>query len=140
MGRRRVHSMPFGAEVGPDGMVRFRVWAPSQDQVRLALDGQAQEMLMGRLEAGWHELVTGSACVGARYQFVLPNGSRVPDPASRFQPDDVHGPSEVIDPQAYAWEDADWSSLEELSSSRTFLTVVQAFARERAKNRSALAR
>jgi malto-oligosyltrehalose trehalohydrolase len=108
MGRRRVHSMPFGAEVGPDGMVRFRVWAPSQDQVRLALDGQAQEMLMGRLEAGWHELVTGSACVGARYQFVLPNGSRVPDPASRFQPDDVHGPSEVIDPQAYAWEDADW--------------------------------
>src|SRR5262249_16300728 len=36
------------------------------------------------------------------------DGSRVPDPASRYQPDDVHGPSEVIDPAAYKWEDAEW--------------------------------
>ncbi len=50
---------------------------------------------------GWFELETDRARVGSRYSFVLPDGFRVPDPASRFQPDDVHGPSEVIDPAAY---------------------------------------
>ena len=38
----------------------------------------------------------------------LPDGLRVPDPASRYQPQDVHGPSEVIDPSAYEWTDRDW--------------------------------
>jgi 1,4-alpha-glucan branching enzyme len=43
------------------------------------------------------------------YRFVLPDGLRVPDPASRHQPEDVHGPSEVVDPLAYAWADAAWT-------------------------------
>ena len=57
---------------------------------------------------GWHELVTRRAGAGARYRFVLADGMRVPDPASRYQPEDAHGPSEVIDPQAYPWRDAGW--------------------------------
>ncbi|HEU4634785.1 MAG TPA: alpha-amylase family glycosyl hydrolase, partial [Edaphobacter sp.] len=40
--------------------------------------------------------------------FVLPDDTEVPDPASRYQPEDVYGPSEVIDPKAYAWNDAGW--------------------------------
>jgi malto-oligosyltrehalose trehalohydrolase len=58
---------------------------------------------------GWHELVTDRAGTGTRYQFRLPNGLWVPDPASRFQPEDVHGASEVIDPRAYAWRDQGWA-------------------------------
>ena len=57
---------------------------------------------------GWHELVTDQATAGTCYQYVLPEGLHVPDPASRFQPEDVHGPSEVIDPTAYIWQDGDW--------------------------------
>jgi malto-oligosyltrehalose trehalohydrolase len=57
---------------------------------------------------GWHELFVPGAGAGARYRFVLPDGLRVPDPASRFQPEDVHGPSEVVDPAAHAWRDAAW--------------------------------
>jgi len=57
---------------------------------------------------GWHELITGDAPVGSLYQFVLPDGLHVPDPASRFQPQDVHGPSEVIDPEVYTWQDDAW--------------------------------
>jgi malto-oligosyltrehalose trehalohydrolase len=52
--------------------------------------------------------VTGAARAGSFYQFVLPDGRHVPDPASRFQPMDVHGPSEIIDPAGYEWGDADW--------------------------------
>jgi malto-oligosyltrehalose trehalohydrolase len=105
---QRVHRMPFGAEMGADGSVRFRLWAPSHDRIRIELDGEAGRLDMHSLADGWHELVTSAAGAGARYRFVLPDGSLVPDPASRHQPQDVHGPSEVIDPAAYVWRDARW--------------------------------
>jgi malto-oligosyltrehalose trehalohydrolase len=104
---RRAHAMPFGAQLRSDGAVRFRLWAPSHNRIRLQLAGQA-ELEMQPRDGGWHELVTERAGAGAQYRFVLPDGSRVPDPASRYQPNDVHGPSEVIDPNAYAWRDRNW--------------------------------
>jgi malto-oligosyltrehalose trehalohydrolase len=104
---RRVHGMPFGAEIQRDGKLRFRLWAPPHPQVRLVLDGGAP-LPMNLAGEGWHELITDQARAGTRYQFVLPDGLHVPDPASRFQPDDVHGPSEVVDPAAYVWRDGDW--------------------------------
>jgi malto-oligosyltrehalose trehalohydrolase len=103
----RTHRMPFGAELEADGKVRFRLWAPRHRDVQIELDGEA--VALETLGEGWHELVTVRAQAGTRYRFVLPDGLRVPDPASRFQPEDVHGPSEVADPAAYIWNDADWS-------------------------------
>jgi len=124
----RSHRMPFGAEVQEDGSVRFRLWAPSHAQVKLELVAEAggeaageakakpgggpqagaRSLSMQAVEQGWHELLSLQARAGSRYRFVLPDGSRVPDPASRFQPQDVHGPSEVIDPGAYRWSDRGW--------------------------------
>ena len=101
----RRHSMPHGAEIAADGRVRFRLWAPGCDTVSLAIEGGPTVALV-RADGGWHELVTDAAAAGTRYRFVLPDGTRVPDPASRFQPDDVHGPSEVIDPTAFSWNDS----------------------------------
>jgi malto-oligosyltrehalose trehalohydrolase len=99
--------MPFGADMRPDGMVRFRLWAPAQGQISLFIEGQAGPMPITPLEDGWHEL-TVEATAGTRYRFMLPGGLLVPDPASRYQPEDVHGPSEVIDPHAYQWSDGGW--------------------------------
>jgi 1,4-alpha-glucan branching enzyme len=106
-GTRLAHSMPFGAEFLESG-VRFRLWAPDHECVRLALDDRAETFAMHGLFGGWHELVTDRATLGTRYRYILPNGSQVPDPASRFQPEDVHGPSQVIDPRIYEWRNADW--------------------------------
>ena len=103
----RTHHMPFGAELQADGRVRFRLWAPPHREVQIELEGKT--MVMQPAGEGWHELVTDRARAGMRYRFVLPDGLRVPDPASRYQPEDVHGPSEVVDPAAYAWRDAGWS-------------------------------
>ena len=103
----RTHHMPFGAELQADGRVRFRLWAPPHREVQIELDGET--VAMQPVGEGWHELVTDRARAGTRYRFVLPDGLRVPDPASRYQPEDVHGPSEVVDPTAYAWRDAGWS-------------------------------
>ena len=103
-----VHSMPFGAELQPDGKVRFRVWAPEAEALHLDLESLAEDLPMHADEAGWFALTTDQAGAQSRYRFVLPNGLRVPDPVSRFQPDDVNGPSAVMDPTAYAWRVPDW--------------------------------
>src|SRR5918993_1284662 len=103
---RRRHTMPFGAEL-QDGAIRFRLWAPKHASIGLELQG-ADILPMQAMSGGWHELVSDRAKTGSRYRFVLPDGLRVPDPASRFQPDDVHGPSEVIDPEAYEWRHPGW--------------------------------
>jgi maltooligosyltrehalose trehalohydrolase len=99
------HHMSFGAQLTQDG-VRFRLWAPEVDRVDIEIDGNL--FPMHRLNDGWNELTVSNARAGTLYRFVLPDGLRVPDPVSRFQPSDVHGPSEVIDPTTYVWQNESW--------------------------------
>jgi maltooligosyltrehalose trehalohydrolase len=108
MSDRFVHKMPFGAELLDDGTVRFQLWAPSQEDVALLLEDQQRILPMARLEGGFFAVTTDAAHAGSRYRFQLPDGARVPDPATRHQPEDVHGPSEVIDPRAYVWQQPAW--------------------------------
>jgi maltooligosyltrehalose trehalohydrolase len=108
---KRLHSMPFGAECRQDGSVRFRLWAPAASRIELELeDGKIPRQIpMQRLDQGWFELITDAAKAGVRYRFRIDGNRQVPDPASRFQPQDVHGPSEVIDPESFAWQDDGWN-------------------------------
>ncbi len=106
----RAHAMPFGATLQPDGRVLFRLWAPAAESIAVALEPDGPTLPLESKPEGWHELLTGEAREGTLYRFVLPDGLKVPDPASRFQPQDVHGPSEVIDPAAFPWHDASWSN------------------------------
>ncbi len=105
---RSLHAMPFGAEPGPEGGVRFRIWAPARARMTLAIEGRETTLPMTALGDGWHACIVDDAGAGTRYRFLLDDGMAVPDPASRYQPEDVHGPSEVIDPRAYAWRDVGW--------------------------------
>ena len=97
---------PHGPRVLGQGGVHFRLWAPACERVKLVLD-DAEVIAMCPRAQGWHEVVAPNAAPGTRYRFELPSGLRVPDPASRFQPDDVHGPSEVIDTAAF-WTSEQW--------------------------------
>lgn len=101
--------MPFGAELLSEG-VRFRLWAPDCHSVSLCIDGSPQrsEIPMQRSETGWYETVVAEAGAGTRYRFRIDGDLQVPDPASRFQPGDIHGASEVIDPASYAWQNGHW--------------------------------
>ena len=63
---------------------------------------------MDHCDGGWFELITDAAKSGSQYHFRIDSEREVPDPASRFQPRDVHGPSEVIDPLAFEWRDLAW--------------------------------
>ncbi|NVM90844.1 malto-oligosyltrehalose trehalohydrolase [Variovorax sp. SG517] len=109
-----VHRMPFGATVLADG-TDFALWAPSAETVVLEHHphhapggGETSSKPMSRDGRGWHRLSVPGAGHGDRYRYRLPDGTRVPDPASRFNPEDVHGPSEVVDPRRFQWTDGAW--------------------------------
>jgi malto-oligosyltrehalose trehalohydrolase len=105
---KRRHSMPFGAETDGADATRFALWAPAAKSLALCLEGNAERILpMRRQTDGWWTLET-DAPPGTRYRYLVDDEMRVPDPASRFQPADVHGASEVVEPGRYAWQDAEW--------------------------------
>ena len=106
----RSHKMRFGAETR-NGGTRFKIWAPRCKSVRLKIKGRRSLLELESVGDGWHRLDVDGVKAGALYKFVLPDGAEIPDPASRHQPDDVHGFSEVIDPKDYAWTDVDWQGL-----------------------------
>lgn len=108
----RSHAMPFGARLLPGGGVEFNLWAPGASSLQLELDagvaGHPRLLPMRAQAEGWWRATVPDATAGDAYRFVLPDGLRVPDPASRYNPDDVHGASRVVDPAAYEWRDAGW--------------------------------
>jgi malto-oligosyltrehalose trehalohydrolase len=107
---KRRHNMPFGAEYRDDGSVRFRLWAPSARHVEVGLAGAkgSKPIPLDRRDQGWFELITDAARPGTLYHFRIDGAKEVPDPASRFQPRDVHGPSEIINPHVFEWKDHAW--------------------------------
>lgn len=100
--------MPFGTHISAEG-VHFRLWAPAAQQVELWIlkDDEEHKLPMHSLNDGWFGLVT-QADVGTRYSYRINDQINVPDPASRYNPDDVHSPSEIVNPSNYQWNDSEW--------------------------------
>ncbi len=93
-----VRRLPIGAEPQPEGGVHFRVWAPLCREVVLEIEGLEPAALQSDGD-GYFSLWSLPARAGMRYRFRLDRGdAALPDPASRFQPDGPHGPSEIVDP------------------------------------------
>jgi maltooligosyltrehalose trehalohydrolase len=110
----------IGATVAEGGRVRFRVWAPEADRVDVVLyppkhpaqnspEQSERRLRLTRAGNGYFE-TTVPASAGAFYKYSLDGGEAFPDPASRFQPEGPHGPSQVVDPSAFAWsrDEAAW--------------------------------
>jgi maltooligosyltrehalose trehalohydrolase len=101
--RRR---LPVGAEYFGGGTTHLRVWAPAARHI--AVVAASKEYALTGEGTGYFS-ASIDAEPGTRYQFRIDDSSKLyPDPASRFQPDGPHGPSEIVDPSAFAWTDARW--------------------------------
>ena len=94
----------FGATPTAEG-TSFRLWAPAAKRVDLLLQ---RPYALRRDPDGWFSADIAGVTPGARYKFRIDDEIDVPDPASAFQPDDISGPSEVIDHDSYRWRAADW--------------------------------
>src|SRR5690349_11037913 len=106
-----VHPMPFGASPLPGGGARFRLWAPaahSVDLLLLAAGEVADELPAAAQGDGWYEVQHPAARAGQPYQWRIDGDLRVPDPASRHNPQGPHGPSVLVDPTTFDWNDGGW--------------------------------
>lgn len=96
----------YGAELTQDGQTLFTVWAPSKRSISVEIEGLGTFPLQPAEHGLFQTKVRCSA--GARYRFALDTGEMVSDPASRYQPEGVLGPSEVINPNDYDWQNPHW--------------------------------
>ena len=109
-GIARPEQLEVGASVVRGG-VRFRVWAPGRKAVEVVLEagpGSPDSASLAPSAEGYFEGVVPRAAAGSRYRYRLDGEGPYPDPASRWQPEGPHGPSQVIDPGAFAWSDRGW--------------------------------
>ncbi len=105
-------SLTGGASLNGDAC-HFRVWAPQAQRVTLGLirNGVLRQLEMDCEEHGYFAL-GAPASAGDRYFYTVNGGTPVPDPVSRLLPEGVHGPTEIVDPNAFAWGDDHWCGLD----------------------------
>jgi maltooligosyltrehalose trehalohydrolase len=111
--------MPVGAEVVEGGGVHFRVWAPGRRKVEVVVEPPEPEpgaepaaFALKAEKKGYFAGLVSRLKSGMLYRFCLDEDPLLyPDPASRFQPNGPHGPSQVVDPQEFAWNDQDWHGI-----------------------------
>src|SRR5437764_10386254 len=104
-GRRR---FPIGAEALPEGGVDFRVWAPRCRELTVEIEN-LRPIPLSAEAGGYFSTQVDEARPGMRYRFrAYKSDQTYPDPASHFQPEGPHGPSEVVDPRVFRWTDAEW--------------------------------
>ncbi|HEY7496431.1 MAG TPA: malto-oligosyltrehalose trehalohydrolase [Candidatus Tectomicrobia bacterium] len=117
---RHHRRLPVGAEVLVDGGVHFRVWASKPRRVEVVLEGGPSQtpraepvvITLASEGDGYFSGLVPEASAGTLYRYRLDGGTELyADPASRFQPDGPHGPSQVIDPSTFQWHDHGWRGI-----------------------------
>ncbi len=101
-----------GALYEGNGICTFGVWAPHVQQMTLRVTApHTYDLPMVRDEQGHWRVRAHDVVPGCRYMYALDGDRERPDPASQFQPAGVHGPSAVIDHEAFRWTDAGWEGV-----------------------------
>ena len=102
----------LGATPLPNDHCRFTVWAPYCERVEVNIQGDSERLVsLERDERGYHTSVIDNVPPGTDYFYRLDGERDRPDPASKHQPEGVHGPSRVVDPEDFDWTDDGWSGL-----------------------------
>ncbi|MBO8128759.1 MAG: malto-oligosyltrehalose trehalohydrolase [Peptococcaceae bacterium] len=102
----------LGAIYLGDGCCRFRVWAPRADSVAVHIIEPREQLIpLTRNERGYFCGTVTGVEPDSLYFYLLDGEKKRPDPASRYQPQGVHGPSQVVDPRAFTWSDGCWFGL-----------------------------
>jgi len=104
--------MKIGADYLGNGRCEFTVWAPLLKDLTVRIVSPSELIVSMKHEDGgyWKALVENTY-PGSRYFYRLDNERERPDPASHFQPDGVHGPSQIVDHSSFKWTDEAWKGI-----------------------------
>lgn len=103
--------IPSFNPVLPGTSSEFRVWAPNAHEVKLRLVNSGRDDIPMRRQDDSY-VVTSATARGTRYSYIVDENAPVPDPISRLLPEGVHGPTEIIAPDAFPWTDQGWSGFD----------------------------
>src|SRR5690242_981702 len=95
-----------------DAGVAFRVWAPKRERVDVWLEDLHEAVILQKDERGYFTGIVPQAEAGMCYRYRLDGETLCPDPCSRYQPEGPHGPSLIVDPRRFVWNDDDWPGVE----------------------------
>jgi maltooligosyltrehalose trehalohydrolase len=100
----------LGAWIDEAG-THFRVWAPVATRVSVVLEGRGSSRPLAPERSGYFAAVFPDLTAGMEYRYSVDGNGPFPDPASRWQPRGVHGPSAIVDPRGFDWNVARWPDL-----------------------------
>ncbi len=104
--------MRIGANYIGRGRCRFSVWGPFLNAMSLKVEGPFQRIIpMEKDDAGYWNTAIENVYPGILYRYRLGDELDRPDPASHFQPEGVHGSSQVVDHSAFAWNEGNWKGI-----------------------------
>ncbi len=109
--RRNSGGAPIGAELIAEGETRFRVWAPRSKSVEVIFENEQRGFFLDSEADGYFGGIAKGVSSGARYKYSMDASEAYPDPASRYQPEGVHGPSQVVDALSFQWTDQAWPGI-----------------------------
>jgi len=121
-------TLTLGATLLEGSRCQFLVWAPRAESVEVRIFGDSgapsatgpvarnthsteQLLRLRKTDRGYHHGIFEGIRPGTRYIYRLDQTKDRPDPASAFQPAGVHGPSQVVDPRAFQWQDSSWQGI-----------------------------
>jgi len=109
-----IRDVTLGAKYLGKNRCRFCVWAPNALSVSVHIvEPEERSVVLEKDKHGYHDaVVTGVEC-GSLYYYILDGEKERPDPASRYQPQGVHGPSQVVDSNGFQWSDHHWFGLDQ---------------------------
>lgn len=105
-------TIPLGANRFSEDEWSFALWAPQAERARVHLLGSKERFIeMEKDEKGYHFAAVNQLAGGTQYFYRIDDKRDLPDPASRFQPEGVHGPSQLVDTGAFRWCDQQWRGM-----------------------------
>ncbi len=101
-----------GARIKDTSTAEFRIWAPHVKSLSVnLLEHTSRSIPLEPQPFGYWHTIVNNVSVGTRYHYILNKEATFPDPVSRYQPEGVHGPSEIVDLESFTWSDQEWKGL-----------------------------
>lgn len=112
MNRNTLYQYSPGLHFNSRGEANIVVWSPHSERVEITLPEKGVNLPLEKAELGYWTALSDKIRPGDLYKVVLNSENEFPDPASRFQPEGVHGPSQAVDPSAFQWTDGNWENID----------------------------